>query len=115
MAGYPLLSMLFLTVPLGAALIWLLPRPGWARVVALVTSVLDLAIALAVVAAFDSAKPGFQLVETAPWIPSLNVHYTVGVDGISVLFLPATVLLFVGVILASWTTVHSLPKLYYSL
>ena len=115
MAGYPLLSMLFLTVPLGAALIWLLPRPGWARVVALVTSVVDLAIALAVVAAVDPATPGFQLVETAPWIPSLNVHYTVGVDGISVLFLPATALLFVGVILASWTTVHSLPKLYYSL
>jgi NADH-quinone oxidoreductase subunit M len=31
------------------------------------------------------------------------------------LFLPATALLFVGVVLASWTSVHTLPRLYYSL
>ncbi len=114
-AAFPLLSLLFLTLPAGAALAWLLPRPEWARRVALVTALIDLAISLAIVAKFDPARPGFQLVEKIDWIPTLNIHYLVGVDGISVLFLPATVLLFIGVILASWNSVHALPRLYYSL
>ncbi len=113
--GFPLLSLLFLTLPVGALLSWLLPRPEAARVVALVTALIDFAIALVALACFDPAQPGFQLVEKYDWMPSLNIHYLVGVDGISVLFLPAAVLLFIGVILASWNSVHTLPRLYYSL
>jgi NADH-quinone oxidoreductase subunit M len=67
------------------------------------------------VAAFDPARPGFQLVEQYAWMPSLGIRYHIGVDGIALLFLPATVLLFIGVILASWNSVHTLPRLYYSL
>jgi NADH-quinone oxidoreductase subunit M len=115
MNAIPLLSLLFLTLPLGAALTWLLPRPDWARRIALGTALVDLAIAGIVVARFDPNVAGFQFVEKMPWIPSLNVHYLVGVDGISVLFLPATILLFLGVILASWNSVHQLPRLFYSL
>lgn len=113
--GFPLLSLLFLTLPVGALLAWLLPRPEAARVIALVTALIDLAIALVALARFDPAQPGFQLVEKYDWMPSLNIHYLVGVDGISVLFLPAAVLLFIGVIVASWNSVHTLPRLYYSL
>lgn len=115
MDNLPLLSLLFLTLPLGAALAWLLPRPESARAIALGTALVDLAIALGAVWMFDPRQPGFQLVEKHDWIPSLNVHYLVGVDGISLLFLPAAVLLFIGVILASWNSVHTLPRLYYSL
>lgn len=111
----PLLSLLFLTLPLGAALSWLLPRPQSARAIALATALLDLAIALAAVWRFDASAPGFQLVEKYAWISSLDSHYHVGVDGLSLLFLPATVLLFIGVIIASWNSVHTLPRLYYSL
>lgn len=111
----PLLSLLFLTFPLGAALVWLLPRPAWAKRIALATVLLNLGITLAVIARFDASLPGFQLVEQAAWIPTLNIQYMVGVDGISLLFLPATILLFIGVILASWNSVTTLPRLYYSL
>jgi len=115
MDSLPLLSLMFLTLPLGAALAWLLPRPESVRVIALATALIDLVVALVAVFVFDPAQPGFQLVEKRDWIPSLNIHYMVGVDGISILFLPATVLLFLGVTLASWNSVHSLPRLYYSL
>jgi len=111
----PLLSLLFLTLPLGAALTWLLPRPEWAKRIALATVLLDLCIALAVIFRFDPSQSGFQLVEQARWIPSLNIQYLVGVDGISLLFLPASILLFIGVILSSWNSVTTLPRLYYSL
>ncbi|MBU1691501.1 MAG: NADH-quinone oxidoreductase subunit M [Gammaproteobacteria bacterium] len=111
----PLLSLLFLTLPLGAALTWLLPRPEWAKRIALGSALIDLGIALTVVFQFNPEQPGFQLVEQGRWIPTLNIQYLVGVDGISLLFLPATILLFIGVILYSWNSVTKLPRLYYSL
>ncbi len=111
----PLLSLLFITLPLGAALSWLWPRADRARWIALGTALVDLVISLVILARFDTTRAGFQLIEQANWIPSLNVQYLVGVDGLSVLFLPATILLFIGVILASWNSIRQLPRLYYSL
>lgn len=111
----PFISLLFLTLPLGAALIWLLPRQESAKYVALTIALLNLAIAIAIMAQFDPGLSGFQLVERAPWIPTLNIQYLVGIDGISLLFLPATILLFIGAILSSWNSVNTLPRLYYSL
>jgi NADH-quinone oxidoreductase subunit M len=55
------------------------------------------------------------MLDAARWIPSLNIRYAVGVDGISVLFLPATALLFLAVTLASWNSARHLPRLYFSL
>lgn len=115
MAEFPWLSLLLLTLPAGATLIWLWPQRLAARGIALLTALAGLGVALAVVLVFDAAQAGFQLVEKRPWMPGLNIHYLVGIDGISLLFLPATALLFVGVILASWNSVHTLPRLYYSL
>jgi NADH-quinone oxidoreductase subunit M len=111
----PLLSLLLLSLPVGALLIWLVPDTGKARWIALATLVVDLLLSLNIGLRFDPAVAGFQLVDQASWIPSLNVHYRLGVDGISVLFLPLTVLLMLGVVAASWNTVRSLPRLYYSL
>lgn len=111
----PLISLLFLTLPAGAFLAWLWPNPQRARQIALGTATVDLFIACLIVFRFDPTTLGFQQVEQAEWIPSLGVQYLVGVDGLSVLFLPLTVLLFMGVILASWNSVSRLPRLYYSL
>jgi NADH-quinone oxidoreductase subunit M len=111
----PLISLLLLILPVGALLIWLVPDPGKARWIALATLAVALVQAVVIGAHFDAASSGFQLVEEAAWIPSLNVHYRVGVDGISVLFLPLAILLVLGVVAASWNSVRSLPRLYYSL
>lgn len=109
------LSSLLFLYPLGAALVWLAPRAEAARGVALAVNAVGLLLAALLLVAFDPSQSGFQLVERAAWIPSLNIDYAVGVDGISVLFLPATALLFLGVNLASWTTTRELPRLYHSL
>jgi NADH-quinone oxidoreductase subunit M len=114
-AGFPLLSLMIMTLPFGAGLIWLVPDPGRARWIALLTALLDLAFTLLAVVRFDHTAGGFQFVEQHAWMPSLNIEYLVGVDGMTVLFLPLTVLLFIGVILASWTSVRTLPRLYYTL
>lgn len=111
----PLLSLLLITLPIGALLVWLVPDPRKARWIALGTLMVDLALALVILTRFDPTVAGFQLVEETSWIPSLNIHYRVGVDGISVLFLPLTILLLIGVVAGSWNTVRTLPRLFYSL
>jgi NADH-quinone oxidoreductase subunit M len=113
--GVPILSLMLMTPLLGILLIWLAPDAARARWIALGTSMLDLLLALILVAGFDADSGGFQRVEQHDWIPTLHIHYLVGVDGVSVLFLPLTILLFLGVILASWTNAGKMLRLFYSL
>ncbi len=105
-----------LLIPLlGAVVVWFFPKPRMARGIALGTTLAALLPALAILISFDASRSGFQSVESLPWIPTLNMGYLVGVDGISVLFLPLTLLLFLGVVVASWTRVRNMPRLYFSL
>lgn len=111
---FPWLSLLLLMLPLGAALTALFPgkESRWA---ALTMALLALLVSLVIVAGFDPRQTGFQFVETTPWIPDLGIAYRLGVDGLSVLFLPFTALLFIGVILASWNAIRTMPRLYFAL
>ena len=116
MTEAPMLSLMILTLPVMALLIWLLPSPDRARWIALAATMVELVLAILIIVGFDPDNADFQFVERHQWMPSLNIQYLVGVDGISVLFLPLTVLLFLGVILASWSTTRtSMPRLYFSL
>jgi NADH-quinone oxidoreductase subunit M len=51
---------------------------------------------------FDRSIADLQFVVKAPWIPSYNIEYFVGVDGISISMVLLTVLLCPLCILASW-------------
>ncbi|MDP3636648.1 MAG: NADH-quinone oxidoreductase subunit M, partial [Azonexus sp.] len=100
----PLLSLLIFLPLGGAALLWLLPTRAARHVVAL-TLLLTLLISTLALFSFAPSGERFQLIERTPWIASLNVHYLVAVDGLSVLFLPATALLFLGSLVANWNLV----------
>lgn len=113
MSGY-LLSLLVFLPLLGAVLIWLLPERA-ARGLTMLVMLATLAAASAVLVAFDPGGARFQLLERELWVASLNVHYQLGVDGLSVLFLPATALLFLGSLVACWNAVHDAPRLHYCL
>lgn len=115
MDSLPLLTLLILIPPAGALLMGLLPRPQTARWLALLTLLIDLGLALGLVAGFDPGSSGFQWVERRYWIPTLNIDYMVGVDGVSLLFLPLTVLLFLGIVVTSWNAVRTMPRLYFAL
>jgi NADH-quinone oxidoreductase subunit M len=77
-----------------------------ARWVALIGAVLSFAVALPLYTHFDALQPGMQFVETAPWIPNFNIHYHVGVDGISMLFILLTSFTTMLVILAGWKVIQ---------
>jgi len=119
LAAWPLLSILLALPVAGALLTALLRRAPWAQWIALGTATSTLLCALLIVAAFDRADPDFQLLDSAEWVSGLNVRYLVGVDGLSLLFLPATALLFCGAIVAGWRVRAAAsplaPGLYFAL
>ncbi|MFZ1574035.1 MAG: NADH-quinone oxidoreductase subunit M [Chromatiaceae bacterium] len=115
LSHWPLLSWMLLTPLVGALVVWLVPGARLSRWVQPGSLLIALGFSLAVVWRFNPAEAGFQLVEETTWIPSLNVHYLIGMDGISVLFPPLTLLLFLGTNLASWTGVRTLRRLHDSL
>ncbi len=112
-ADWPWLSLLIVSSLFASAVITVL-RPEQARWVACITLAVDAFIAIIAVSVFEPTAAGFQLQEIYRWIPSLNIQYHLGVDGFSLLFLPLLVFIVVGVLVASWNSVHQHQRLYYS-
>lgn len=110
-----ILTMLVFSPIVGAILLWASNSLALTRLIALFTSLFSLALSLILLSAFNMDDGGFQFVVNMTWIPSLNIHYSLGIDGISILFLPMTALLFIAVIISSWTSMNAMPRLYYSL
>jgi NADH-quinone oxidoreductase subunit M len=76
-----------------------------ARWIALATTLATLALSVLLVAAFDRTTSGFQFTEDAVWFSGL--HYHMGVDGISVLFVLLTAFLMPICIVASWKSIET--------
>lgn len=112
---FSILSLLIYSPLAGALLIVLIRNDALAKHLALLANIAVLIIAIFLLSQFNSYSSDFQFVEKMSWISSLNIEYLIGVDGISILFLPLTALLFIGVIVAFWTSMRSLPRLYFSL
>ena len=74
-----------------------------ARWIALITTLVTLAVSVVLVAGFDPANTGYQFVEMVPWFAGASYH--LGVDGISILFVLLTAFLMPICILASWKTI----------
>jgi NADH-quinone oxidoreductase subunit M len=83
-----------------------------ARWVALVTALITFGISLVVLAYFDPANPGLQEVIDIPWIPiaGWEIHFFLGVDGLSILLVLLTTLLAPLSILSTWTAVEDRAK-----
>ncbi|HEY5678063.1 MAG TPA: NADH-quinone oxidoreductase subunit M, partial [Myxococcales bacterium] len=76
-----------------------------AKWIALITTLATLALSVLLVAQFDANATGFQFVEDTPWFAGL--HYRMGVDGISVLFVLLTAFLMPLCIAASWKSIEN--------
>jgi NADH-quinone oxidoreductase subunit M len=87
--------------------------PGVVRAVALAGALFSALATVPVVTGFDAAHAGLQGVELLAWIPALHAHYYLGVDGISMWFVPLTAFITVIAILAGWKSIDSrLPQYY---
>jgi NADH-quinone oxidoreductase subunit M len=97
---------LLLAIPvLGAGILIFMPRRQAQALfgVALLTSGLDFAWSLKILASFDTTQADMQLLERVPWMPGFGIEYFVGIDGISLFLVLLTTLLMPLAILASWS------------
>ncbi len=90
-----LLTIITFVPLLGAIVVLFIPSEKEKEIkwTATLLSVLPLILSVALWLSYDGAQGGIQFKETASWIPSLNVFYQMGVDGISVPFVFLTTLL----------------------
>jgi NADH-quinone oxidoreductase subunit M len=80
------------------------------KLTAIITSILTFAISLLLYFGFDPNKTGFQFLEQVRWIDPLNVSYSVGIDGISLLLVVLTTFLTPLALLSSWDSVQERLK-----
>src|SRR3989454_8754692 len=73
------------------------------RISALIFTLLAFVFSLYLVARFDSSNPDFQYGLKVPWIRSLGIDCSMGVDGISLFLILLTTLLTPLSVLASWS------------
>jgi NADH-quinone oxidoreductase subunit M len=90
---------------LGIAALAFVQNHEWIRRVALASTLLNFGLSLLLWSRFDFTNQGMQFVERMEWMPTFNIQYAVGVDGISVLLVLLTALLCPLCVLCSWTTI----------
>jgi NADH-quinone oxidoreductase subunit M len=78
---------------------------GLTRMLALVGAVVSFLPTLPLIMNFDSAAHGMQFYEAAAWIERFNVFYKLGVDGLSLWFIPLTAFISIIVVLAAWQVI----------
>jgi NADH-quinone oxidoreductase subunit M len=88
-----LISVLIL-IPLAGAIALYIGQPKNARTVALIFNALSAFYALMLWQKFDATASGLQVLERHAWIPSIGAEYLVGVDGLSLLLVLLTSLVF---------------------
>jgi NADH-quinone oxidoreductase subunit M len=100
----------------GALLLLLFPRRDRdIRVFALVISLLTFGLSLHLPVYFQRHAAGFQYEVDKQWITSPNIHYHMGVDGISMWLILLTTFLTPLCVLISWTSVHDRVKEFFIL
>jgi NADH-quinone oxidoreductase subunit M len=111
MSGFPVLTLLIVLPLAGAAIALVSGRH--ARMVALVTTLSSLALALVVWSELP-ANGSIGLVERAAWAPSLGIEYHLGVDGLGALMLVLSAIVTLMSVDAAHR-VHHHPGLYFGL
>jgi NADH-quinone oxidoreductase subunit M len=100
----------------GALLLLLFPRRDRdIRVFALVISLLTFGLSLHLPVYFQRHAAGFQYEVDKQWIASPNIHYHMGVDGISMWLILLTTFLTPLCVLISWTSVNDRVKEFFIL
>ncbi len=112
---FPILSILIFGPILGGSLILCLgQRELRARSISLLFSIFSLCLCFYLFLGFDNSAWALQFVEKHAWIPSMDIQYTVGVDGFSLPLIILTCFMTLLVILASYASVSKFLKQYLS-
>ncbi len=114
-SNWPLLSLLIWLPVIGGVIVLLLGNDrhvSRGRFTALFFALLNVAISVVLCMRFNTHTYAMQFTESLNWIPAYGIHYSLGVDGISLPLLLLTVFTTLLVILGSWETVHTKVSQY---
>ncbi|KAF0145154.1 MAG: NADH-quinone oxidoreductase subunit M [Nitrospirae bacterium] len=113
--GFPILSTLIFLPIAGAALLLLIPRAkeSLAKWVGLLVSIAAFILSIPLFTNFDKSTHLMQFAERHAWIPSWNITYYLGLDGISVLFVLLSTLITILCVLISWNSIKTKVKEFY--
>ncbi|KTD07473.1 NADH-quinone oxidoreductase subunit M [Legionella jamestowniensis] len=81
-------------------------NPNVSRYLSLFTVLLTLVMCIPLIAGFDANAYTMQFVNEYPWMPSLGINYSLGVDGLSLLLIVLSIFTTLIVILATWNSIH---------
>src|SRR5579862_229352 len=84
------------------------------RWLALLGSLVTLALAAPLWGGFDTSSALPQFPELLPWIPRFNASYALGVDGISMPLVVLTAFMTVPVVIAGWNVIEKRPAQYFA-
>lgn len=104
-------------IPLaGAVLLMFFPRRDRdIRWFALAVSLLTFVLSLHLPVHFVNGQPGFQFEVNLQWISTPNIHYHLGVDGVSMWLVVLTTFLTPLCVLISWRSIHDRVKEFFIL
>jgi NADH-quinone oxidoreductase subunit M len=116
MVSSHILSWIIFFPLIGAGLLLFVPRryPKIMKGIALVATLPPLWWVVQLYLQFDRSSEAFQFVEKLPWIEAFNIHYYLGLDGISISMILLTTLLCFICVVASWN-INDHVRGYFSL
>jgi len=75
------------------------------RWVALIAALASFIVTLPLISGFNSGTAAMQYQEKLAWISRFNVHYHLGLDGLSLWFVPLTAFITVIVVISAWDVI----------
>ena len=100
---------------LGIVILAFVRDEEWIRRIAFGATMVEFGLSALLWGNFDFAQKSMQFVERVEWMPTFNIQYAVGVDGISILLVLLTALLCPLCVLCSWSAVTTRVRAYVSL
>lgn len=117
MTNFPWLTTIILFPIVASLLLPIIPDKDGKTVrwYSLIVGLIDFAIIIAAFCTgYDVNNPELQLVESYPWVPQLDLNWSVGADGLSMPLIILTGFITTLAIMAAWP-VSFKPKLFYFL
>ena len=100
---------------LGIGILAFVRDEEWIRRIAFGCTLVEFGLSLILYQRFEFGKQGMQFVERIEWMPTFNIQYAVGVDGISILLVLLTALLCPLCVLCSWNAITTRVRAFLSL
>ncbi len=110
-----ILSLVIFVPVAGALLMLLIDRANGSLIkwFALLVSLATFALSVPLFTWFDKSTHAMQFTESVPWIEAWHINYSLGLDGISVLFVLLSTLITITCVLVSWNSIKNRVKEFF--